>query len=44
VSRIERSARTHDGKTVIKEETMPDGRRKLILKDEKSGEFTDVVA
>jgi len=42
--RIARSARTHDGKTVIKEETMPDGRRKLILKDEKSGEFTDVVA
>jgi len=29
---------------VIKEETMPDGRRKLILKDEKSGEFVDVVA
>jgi hypothetical protein len=29
---------------VIKEETMPDGRRKLILKDEQSGEFTDVVA
>jgi predicted dehydrogenase len=44
VPRIARSARTHDGKTVIKEETMPDGRRKLILKDEKSGEFTDVVA
>jgi predicted dehydrogenase len=44
VPRIVRSARTHDGKTVIKEETMPDGRRKLILKDEKSGEFTDVVA
>ena len=42
--RIARSARTHEGKTVIKEETMPDGRRKLILKDEKSGEFTDVVA
>ena len=41
---IARSARTHDGKTVIKEETMPDGRRKLILKDERSGEFTDVVA
>jgi hypothetical protein len=42
--RIARDARTHDGKTVIKEETMPDGRRKLILKDEQSGEFTDVVA
>ena len=33
----------HDGKTVIKEETMPDGRRKLILKDEATGEFVDVV-
>jgi predicted dehydrogenase len=44
VPRIARSARAHDGKTVIKEETMPDGRRKLILKDEESGEFSDVVA
>ena len=41
--RIERRARSHDGKTVIKEETMPDGRRKLILKDPASGEFSDVV-
>jgi predicted dehydrogenase len=44
VARIARSRREHDGKTVIKEETMPDGRRKLILKDERSGEFADVVA
>ena len=44
VDRIKRAARTHGGKTVIKEETMPDGRRKLILKDEASGEFVDVVA
>jgi hypothetical protein len=36
--------REHDGQTVIKEETMPDGRRKLIVKDEASGEFSDVVA
>ena len=43
-ARIARSRRQHDGKTVIKEETMPDGRRKLILKDEASGEFVDVVA
>ena len=33
----------HDGKTVIKEEKMPDGRLKLILKDEATGEFVDVV-
>jgi hypothetical protein len=44
VPRIARARREHDGKTVIKEETMPDGRRKLILKDEESGEFVDVVA
>jgi predicted dehydrogenase len=42
--RIARTRREHDGKTVIKEEQMPDGRRKLILKDESTGEFSDVVA
>jgi predicted dehydrogenase len=41
--RITRTAREHDGRTVIKEEQMPDGRRKLILKDEASGAFSDVV-
>jgi hypothetical protein len=41
---ITRSQRTHDGKLVIKEEKMPDGRLKLILKDERTGEFTDVVS
>ncbi|HZO34515.1 MAG TPA: Gfo/Idh/MocA family oxidoreductase [Gaiellaceae bacterium] len=41
--RIARTRREHDGKTVIKEEQMPDGRRKLILKDEATGEFSDVV-
>jgi predicted dehydrogenase len=44
VERITRERREHDGKTVIKEEQMPDGRRKLILKDESTGEFEDVVA
>ena len=42
--RIARTQREHDGKTVIKEEKMPDGRLKLILKDESTGEFVDVVA
>ena len=42
--RIARPRREHDGKTVIKEETLPDGRRKLIVKDEGSGEFADIVA
>jgi predicted dehydrogenase len=41
--KIARTRREHDGKTVIKEEQMPDGRRKLILKDESTGEFSDVV-
>jgi predicted dehydrogenase len=43
VEKIARSRREHDGKTVIKEEQMPDGRRKLILKDESTGAFSDVV-
>ena len=42
-ARIARERRTYDGKTVIKEEKMPDGRLKMILKDEGSGEFVDVV-
>src|SRR4029453_8476282 len=32
-----------DGKTLSKEEQMPDGRLKLIVKDEATGEFADVV-
>jgi predicted dehydrogenase len=42
--RIARTSREHDGRTVIKEERMPDGRLKLIVKDETTGEFADVVA
>jgi hypothetical protein len=44
VEPITPSRSTHDGKLVIKEEKMPDGRLKLILKDEQTGEFTDVVS
>jgi len=43
VPRIERARREYEGKTVIKEEQMPDGRRKMILKDDSTGEFADVV-
>ena len=43
VEPITRTRREHDGRTVIKEEQMPDGRRKLILKDEATGAFADVV-
>ncbi len=41
--RIRREARLHEGHTVIKEELLPDGRRKLILRDKDSGEFTDRI-
>jgi predicted dehydrogenase len=41
--RIARTRREWDGKTLIKQEQMPDGRLKLIVKDESTGEFADVV-
>jgi len=41
--RIAPRGRTYDGKTVIKEEKIPDGRLKMILKNPSSGEFSDVV-
>ncbi len=42
-SRIARQAETYDGHVVIKSEILPDGRRKLILKDKDTGEFVDRV-
>jgi predicted dehydrogenase len=41
--RVARAAATYDGRTVIKRETLPDGRVKLILKDEASGDFEDRI-
>ncbi|MGH2814039.1 MAG: Gfo/Idh/MocA family protein, partial [Actinomycetota bacterium] len=41
--RVGRPERTEDGLVVIKEEQLPDGRRKLILKDPGSGAFVDRV-
>jgi hypothetical protein len=41
---IARPRREHDGPTMIKDERLPDGRRKLIVKDEATGEFEDVIA
>ena len=41
--RIAKAARSEDGLVVIKEEHLPDGRRKLILKDPATGEFVDRV-
>jgi hypothetical protein len=43
VGRIAPARREWDGKTLIKQEQMPDGRLKLIVKDESTGEFADVV-
>ncbi|MBO0876239.1 MAG: Gfo/Idh/MocA family oxidoreductase [Pseudonocardia sp.] len=43
VERIKRAARTHGGKTVIKQELLPDGRIKLILKDPATGAFSDEI-
>jgi predicted dehydrogenase len=42
-SRVARAAATYDGRTVIKRETLPDGRVKLILKDERGGDFEDRI-
>jgi predicted dehydrogenase len=41
--RIAKSPETFEGQTVIKREILPDGRHKLILKDEASGDFSDRV-
>ncbi len=41
--RIRRTAETYDGHIVIKSEILPDGRRKLILKDKDSGDFVDRI-
>jgi hypothetical protein len=43
VARIAPARREWDGKTLIKQEQMPDGRLKLIVKDEATGEFADIV-
>jgi hypothetical protein len=42
-ARIASSPETFEGRTVIKREILPDGRQKLILKDETSGDFSDRI-
>jgi predicted dehydrogenase len=42
-ARIASSPETYEGQTVIKREILPDGRQKLILKDEASGDFSDRI-
>jgi len=42
-ARIKKTAATHDGHDVVKEEILPDGRRKLILADQATGAIFDEV-
>ena len=42
-ARIAKRPELYEGLVVIKREILPDGRHKLILKDETSGDFTDRV-
>ena len=42
-ARIASEAETFEGQTVIKREILPDGRHKLVLKDEASGDFSDRI-
>jgi hypothetical protein len=41
--RIGKKADTHDGHSIVKEEILPDGRRKLILSDKDTGSVFDLV-
>lgn len=41
--RIEKQTTTHEGHAIVKEETLPDGRRKLILSDKDTGSIFDLV-
>jgi predicted dehydrogenase len=40
---IKKDVQTHDGHAIVKEEVLPDGRRKLILSDKDTGSVFDVV-
>lgn len=41
--RISKAVQHHDGQVVIKQETMPDGKVKMILKDPATGTFSERV-
>ncbi len=41
--RIAKRAATYEGKNIVKEEILPDGRRKLILSDPSDGAITDLI-
>jgi predicted dehydrogenase len=42
-ARIAAEPARHDGQIVIKRELLPDGREKLILKDPRTGDFSDSI-
>jgi hypothetical protein len=42
-ARIAKDVAHHEGHAIVKEEVLPDGRRKLILSDKDSGSIFDVV-
>jgi hypothetical protein len=41
--RISKTVATHEGHAIVKEETLPDGRRKLILSHKDNGSVFDLV-
>jgi predicted dehydrogenase len=41
--RISKQAATYEGKNIVKEELLPDGRRKLILSNPSDGAITDLI-
>ncbi len=41
--RIEKHAATHDGHAIVKEEILPDGRKKLMLSHKETGAVFDLV-
>ena len=41
--RISKQAAQYEGKNIVKEELLPDGRRKLILSDPADGAITDLI-
>ena len=41
--RIAKDVRRHDGHAIVKEEVLPDGRRKMILSDKDTGSVFDIV-
>ena len=41
--RIAKAVTPHDGHAIVKDEVLPDGRRKLMLSDKDTGSIFDVV-